>query len=184
MAATVDHRCRYRRVLLKLYGEALEGAQFLFEFFLPREHRLEPFEGILVASAEPVTQGGEDLFATANGVEGSLPGQCLDPTHTGRDTGLGGEPEETDITGAPDVRAAAEFGREIPHADDADAIAVLVAEESERAGADGVVVGHLFGRDVGVFADAGVDLLFDGEKIAFGERALVAEVETQPAGLD
>ena len=50
---------------------------------------------------------------------------------------------EADVAGARHVRAAAQLGRELAHAHHAHAVAVLVAEERQRARLDGVVVRHL-----------------------------------------
>ena len=82
------------------------------------------------------------------------------------------------------MRAAAQFNRKIAHPHHAHDVAVLVAEERERAGLDRVVVGHLFGRDLGVFADTRVDLLFDRRQVALADRARVREIEAQAIGRD
>ena len=82
------------------------------------------------------------------------------------------------------MRAAAQLDRKIAHPHHAYDVAVLVAEKGERAGLDSVVVGHLFGRDLRVFADTRVDLLFDRRQVAFADRAGVREIEAQAIGRD
>ena len=88
-------------------------------------------------------------------------GNGLDPAHTARDAGLGGNLEQADVAGPLDVRAAAQFRRELADLEHADAVAVLFAEQRHRAAVDRLVVGHL--RRVGrrVAADLLVDPLLD-----------------------
>ena len=70
------------------------------------------------------------------------------------------------------------------HRDDADLVAVLLAEE--RAGAEprGGVRGHDPGLDGRVLADVGVDLGLDGGELVGRHRLRVGEVEAQPVGGD
>ena len=113
----------------------------------------------------------EDLLAPANRLERALPGKGLDPAHAGGDTGFGLELEQPDVAGAAHVGAAAQLDREVAHPDDTHDVAILVAEERQRAGLERVVVGHLFGRDRGVLADARVDLFLDRRQVALADRA-------------
>ena len=83
-----------------------------------------------------------------------------------------------------DVRAAAQLDREIAHPHHAHEVAVLVAEERERAGLERVVVGHLLDGDVGVLADARVDFLFDRRQVAVADRTLMAKSKRRRSGVD
>src|SRR5262249_61385624 len=94
------------------------------------------------------------------------------------------DPEEADVARARDVRAPAELGREVAHAHHGDPVAVLVAEEGERAGADGVVVAHLLAGHRGVGAHEGVDLVLDAGELVLAHRPVMAEVEAEVLGID
>src|SRR6266446_1371749 len=126
----------------------------------------------------------ENFFAMPNRFERALPRERFDSAHSRRNARFRFALEEADIASAIHVRSAAKFYREIAHPHDAHDIAVLVAEERERTSLNRVVVGHLLGRDLGVFADARVDLLFDRREVALAHRPLMAEIEAQPIGRD
>ncbi len=53
----------------------------------------------------------------------------------------------------------------VAHGDDAHLVAVFLAEERERPLLDRAVGRHQPGRDLGVLADAGVDLALDRRQI-------------------
>ena len=68
------------------------------------------------------------------------------------------------------------------HGDDADLLAVFLAEEGERALLHRLVGGHQPGRDLGIAADAPIDVLgHHGEILARGRHRL-AVVEAQAVG--
>src|SRR5713226_6320240 len=102
----------------------------------------------------------EDFFAAPNRFERALPRERFDSAHSRRDARFRFELEEADVARAIYVSSAAKFDREIAHPHDAHDITVLIAEEREGTRLNRVVVGHLLSRDVGVFADARVDLFF------------------------
>ena len=91
---------------------------------------------------------GQELVLAAGLLEGGLAGQRLDPAHAGGDGTLAGDAEEGDVAGAADMGAAAELDRvgaavlADTHGDDADLVAILLAEEGHRTlGDGGVAVG-------------------------------------------
>src|SRR3546814_15522111 len=80
---------------------------------------------------------------------------------------LAGHLEEADVAGAPHVGAAAELGRiglaatrgiAAAHRQHAHLVAVLLAEEGERAGLDRLFRRHEAGLDLGIGADAVVQI--------------------------
>ena len=64
--------------------------------------------------------------------ERGLAGDRLDAADARGDGALGDDLEEPDLAGGVEVRAAAELGGEVADADDADAVAVLLAEQRHR----------------------------------------------------
>ena len=87
---------------------------------------------------------GDELAARAFG------GARLDAAHAGGDRALADDGDEADVAGAAHMRAAAQLdgegmrgaGAHRPHRDDAHFVAVFLAKERARAGADGVVLSH------------------------------------------
>ena len=92
--------------------------------------------------------------------------------------------EQADVTGARHVRAAAQFGRGLAHAQHAHAIAVLLAEQRHRAEIQRFLHVHVvhFGRMV--VADFGVHPALDLGQLAGTERSEMGEVEAQTVGRD
>ena len=84
-----------------------------------------------------------------------VPGQCLDTTHTGCNTGLGQDLELTDLQGVLHMGTTAELGREIAHANDTHLCTVLLAEERHRTGLLRLLEGH----DIGTNFETLLDLL-------------------------
>ena len=104
---------------------------------------------------------------------GGAAGDGFDAAHAAADAGLAEDDEGADLAGGVDVGAAADLeaerigvvvavGVRAAHADDADHVAVAVAEEGQRAVADGVGVGGLAGGDSQVLADLAVGEALDG----------------------
>ena len=98
-----------------------------------------------------------------------LAGQRLDPPDAGGARRFAHDAEQPDIAGAFHVGAAAELDRigcvrpvlVIAHGDDTHLLAVLLAEERERAGVDRFVGAHQAGDQRRVLADQPVDLRLD-----------------------
>ena len=86
---------------------------------------------------------------------------------------------------ARDVRAAAQLHAEARHADDADLVAVFLAEQRHRAGRDGLLGRHV---DVRLHRRVPVDLLVDDAldaiELVARDRLEVHEVEAQAIGRD
>ena len=82
--------------------------------------------------------------------------------------------------------AAAEFGGEVADADDADALAVLFAEEGHGAEVFYRLVDRNIdqGLDVGVSEDLAVDDVFDLLHLGLGDAGEVGEVEAEAALVD
>src|SRR6185437_13914915 len=154
-------------------GRAVAGDQLLFQraelflkLFLAREQALEALDRGIVARSQMAADGFKNSLAAANRLKRSLTCRGLDSAHARGDAGFRLEFEKPYIAGAAHVRTAAQFDREIAHPDHTHDVAILVAEERERASLERVVIGHLFGRDLRVFADTCVDLLFDRRQVA------------------
>ena len=101
---------------------------------------------------------------------GGAAGERLDAPGAGGDGRFAEDVDEAELAGVVDVRAAAEFGAEevtvVADLDDADFVAVLVAEEGERAALDRLAVAGGPPVDFEVVPD-----LLVGELLDFGEGA-------------
>ena len=147
------------------------------------------------ARSRPAELGEGGGFGGSVG-EGAGAGQGLDAADAAGGGALGEQAEAADVAGAGDVGAAAELerigvaagadaaARGGAHRDDADLVAVLLAEERAGAEALGVVRGHDPGVDGGVLADVGVDLGLDAGELVRGHRLGVGEVEAQAVRRD
>ena len=93
--------------------------------------------------------------------------------------------EQADVAGRARVGAAAELGRELAERDHAHAVAVLLAEDRDRAGRDRLGVAPSRAPRAGAFASIH---WFTRSSICSisrrGERRVVGEVEAQPVGRD
>ena len=93
---------------------------------------------VLVHQGPPVGLGRllqllEDPLVLAGAVDGRLAGEGLHPAGAGGDALLGGDQEQADVAGLADVGAAAELLGEAGDLDHPHPLAVLVAEEGQRA---------------------------------------------------
>jgi hypothetical protein len=86
--------------------------------------------------------------------------------------------------GARDVRAAAQLGGRIAHAQHAHALAVLFAEQRHRAEVERFLHAHVAHFGHVVVADLRVDHAFDRREFLRRHRLEVREVETQAIGRD
>ena len=161
-----------------------ERAELFLKLLLAREQALESLDRGVVARSQMAADSFKDPLAAANRLKRPLTRRGFDSAHARGDARFALEFENPYIAGAADVSAAAQFDREIAHPDHTHDVAILVAEERERASFDRVVIGHLFGRDLRVFADTCVDLLFDRRQVALAHRAGVREIEAQTVGRD
>src|SRR5690625_1501903 len=104
---------------------------------------------------------------------------------------LGSDRHQADIAGARDMRAAAKLERIDPsrrpravqalaHRDDADLLAIFLAEKGPRAHGFGLVRCHQPCLDGGVLADIGVHLALDRVQFGAIHRLLMGEIEAQP----
>ena len=91
--------------------------------------------------------------------------------------------QQPDVAGGGDVRAAAQLDRR-PGFEHADDVAVLVAEEGDRAHRLGLGLGGLEHPRPLVAQRLGVDQPLDLGDLLVGDRLVVREVEPQPVGAD
>ena len=123
-------------------------------------------------------------FVRVDDVERALARHGLDAAHAGRDAALADDLEQADVARPPDVRAAAELGREIAELEHAHLVAVLVAEERERTGSDRLLVRQLANIGVVIQAHLLVDERLDLLQLLGADGLVVREVEAQPLRLD
>ena len=113
-------------------------------------------------------------------------GHGFETAHAAGDASLFQDFDESDFAGGGRVRAAAQLGGEVADADDANFVAVLLAEE--RHGlvfVDGDIDGHVFDDfDAVVAQHFAVGEVFDVLQFFVAERGEVGEVETQVRGID
>src|SRR5580704_1956385 len=117
-------------------------------------------------------------------VERTRAGDRLDAAHALRAAGFRNNLEQPDVAGAPHVRAAAELERLVADADDANVVAVLLAEHRDGAALLGLLDRQDVDLALGVRADIGVDEILDLALLLVGHRREVREVEAQPIGRD
>ena len=110
-------------------------------------------------------------------------GDRLDAPQVGADRPLADDLHQADVAGRADVRTAAQLDRRpgLEHADD---VAVLLAEERDRAHRLGLGLGGLEHARPLVAQRLGVDQLLDLGDLLVGDRLVVREVEAQPVGAD
>src|SRR5690606_1598553 len=121
-----------RELRLELLHLALERAAAL-------DQLLDFVDDLVATSAHEPGDAAQQPLVRGDEVERALPGHGLDAPNTGRNPALGGDLEQADVARAPHVRAAAQLGREVAEPEHAHAVAVLVAEERDRAGRDRLV---------------------------------------------
>ena len=110
-------------------------------------------------------------------------GQGFDPADAGCDAVFRQDLELADAAGVIDVGSAAELCGEITHLDNADFVAVLLAEQSHCAALLGIVDAHDGGIDIEALSDLLIDQILDLFQLLSGHCLIVAEVETGPAGI-
>ena len=113
-------------------------------------------------------------------------GHGLEPAHAAGDAAFFQNLDQADLAGRGGVRAAAQLGGEVADADDAHAVAVLLAEERHRVVlVDGDIDGHVLDHfDAIVAQHFAVGEVFDVLQFLVAERGEVREVEAQVRGID
>ncbi len=102
----------------------------------------------------------------------------------GRDSGFLDDLELADVADPVDVRAAAEFDREVTETQHAHAIAVFFAEQGGGAGLQRVVEIHDLDVGGGIHADFAIDQPLDLGQLLRAHRTRMGEIETQMVGSD
>ena len=87
--------------------------------------------------------------------------QRLDTAHAGADRRLAEQLDQAELAGAVHVRAAAQLAGVVADLDDADLVAVLLAEQRHRAHRPRLVWRGVEGADLEVVDEHLVDLLLD-----------------------
>ena len=108
----------------------------------------------------------------------------FDPARAGADGALREDRERPDLGGRAHVRAAAELARDALDLDDADDVAVLLAEQHHRAELARLVDGRLEDVQRVVLEDGAVDPLLDLVALLGGQLPAVREVEPELVGTD
>ena len=163
---------------------ALQAADLFFQRALLGEQFFQARDRVLVRAAQDVVHAVQHPFAAPDPIERRGAGHRLDPPHPRSHARLGLEFEQADVAGSADVGAAAQFGREIPHAQHPHPVAVLLPEEGQRALFDRLAERHFPAVHLGVRPHVGVDAIFDlGQPVRL-DRAGVGEIEAQPVGRD
>ncbi len=176
-----------RKLALGVGKLALELAPLIDDGGEPRDHLIGRDLEQLGRLAHPLVLGGKVAPRR-------LPGQGLDATDARGDRALAHDLEQSDIAGPPDMGAAAQLdgirmaglGALVAHAhaDDADLIAVFLAEQSERAMGDRGLGRHQMRLDGLVLEDHGIDEILDRADLGMRHRLLMGEIESEAPGLD
>ena len=178
LARATPHGQRLLRVgqlALELAGGLDQGSDPRRNFVGRRLETCRGFTQLQVAVAEPPPRG----FA----------GQRLDPPHARADRAFRHDLQQLNVAQRADVGAAAQLDRIIlvgrpSHREDADLVAIFLAEQRHRARGNGVIRGHQAGRYRLVRADMGVDVGLDGLDVLAAQRLGVREVEAEIVGRD
>src|SRR5262249_18512238 len=154
-----------RKLALRVSELALELAAFV-------DDRGEPGDDLVGSDLEQLGRFAHALVLSGEIAPRRLSGQSLAAPDPRGDRALAHHLEQADIAGPPDMGAAAELdgisvarlGAPVAdaHADDADLIAILLPEQSERALLDRRIGRHQMGLDHLVLQDHGVDQVLDG----------------------
>ncbi len=159
-------------------GLGFEGLQLLFEFLLVIEQGLQFLLHVVRSGVEARIDGLERGFLVDDEVERGLAGDGFDAARACGDGHFSRDLDEADLARGRHVRAAAEFLGVAADVDQADELAVLVAEEGERVvGLPGIF--DLGRDDAGVVDDLLVDQLLDLAELRLGELFEVREIEAQ-----
>ncbi len=148
---------------------------------------LQRVGGRLVFAA--ANQRGDNVFQLmvfAEVAQRAFAGDGLETAHAAGDASFFQNFDQADFAGRRGVRAAAEFGGEVADANDANVVAVLLAEE--RHGlvfVDGNIDGNVFNDlDAIVAQDFFIGEVFDVLQFFVAERGEVGEVKAQVRGID
>ena len=174
LAATKrDLALRVRQLALELAALVDDGRKPLDHFVRRDLEQLGRLAHTLVLRREIAPRG--------------IAGQRLDAADAGGDRALADDLEQADIAGAPDMGAAAELDRISvagplavgvdAHRDDANLIAIFLAEQRQRAFGDGLVGRHQMRLDRSVLQDHGIDQILDRADLLMRHWLLMREIE-------
>src|SRR5262244_3314280 len=111
---------------------------------------------------------------------GSAPALCLDPPHSGRDTGFGDNAEQPDLAGMTTVGATTQFLAKGFDSHHSNLLAVLVSEECQRTLGHGILYDHHFCLYCFNLSDLVVDHHFDIVDIPVRQWSEMRKVEPEP----
>ena len=126
----------------------------------------------------------EDRLFLAHAFERGRARERLDPAQVRPDRTLGHDLDRPDRPECVHVRSPAQLGRPVAGLDDANHVAVLVAEEGDRTHAFGLLLRRLVRAHRLVGKDALIGQTLDLVELLAGDRPVVAEVEAEAVGCD
>jgi hypothetical protein len=115
---------------------------------------------------------------------GVLARDCFNASNSRCNAALRHNLAEADVTGSPDMRAAAEFLAEIRNHYNANVGAILFSEQCHCTGGDGLIERHHVRGDFGISQDLFVDQPFNFGDLRGVDGGVVTEIETKPWRLD
>src|SRR4029077_6578409 len=136
----------------------LDLLDFSFEIFLALQQLADFVDCIIGVCAEEVAYLFELLFIAPYEIQGALSRKGFDASYTGGYSAFERKLEDANFAGTMDVGSTAQFCGEITDFHHADAIPILISEESEGAFADGVFVTRLADRHIRVITNMPIDM--------------------------
>src|SRR5690606_2491715 len=167
------------------HGEDLLGAellQLLLRLAEPGDDPGDPLGQLLLARLHLLGELRHQDALAGQVAEGVDADEGLDAADARADRRLAQHLDQAELPGAGHVGAAAQLAGVVPDLDDADLVAVLLAEQGERPHRARLVERGVEGPDVQVVDQHLVDLVLDVAQHAGGYGARRGEVEPEPAG--
>ncbi len=126
----------------------------------------------------------DGTIETVNTLHECLAGDSFNAAYAGSYGAFADDVEGTDKSCVAQMSTAAELDGLLSHGDNADDVAVLLAEESGCTHLLSLVNGHLADGDIQTIEDHVANALVDGKDLIGGECGEVSEVETEMVGLN
>ena len=116
-------------------------------------------------------------------LEAQFAGDGFDSADAGGNAAFADQLKRTDLGGVIQMGTAAELNGVAAHVDNADGIAVLLAEECSGSQLSGFLDGHFFRHDVVALQNGVLNDLIDLGKLFGGQSRVMGEVKAQVIGL-